>query len=823
MEEKQNIADKLAALRVDYQEKLPGKIKSIEQLWQKLRYFNWNDDAFHTLHNFVHALTGSGKTFGFSALSDSARELEIYLQNILNTGNVPDENQQEKLSQLIVALQRAGENPDKDITPITKVKIPQQVHTVDRNQQLIYLVDDDVHTAEYLGQQLISVGYKVEMFHQIKDVYEALKQSSPAAVIMDIMFPEGSLAGIDTVDNIRAATGQRTPILFMSARTDVTARLRVVRAGGDAYFTKPVDIEALITKLDEFAVPNAGEIHRVLLIEDDVELSQHYEAVLQQAGMITQIVNKPLNTIQVIHEFNPDILLMDMNMPDVNGLELSSVIRHEQHLIGIPIVFITADTNPEIRAGAESLGVDIFLTKPVDNTVLVDVVHSGIIKSRRLVNSIKQVSRDDLHTGMRNRKSFLADLEQAIASPSVEGSCRALIYITIDHFDIIREQIGIINLDPLATELASRIQQSFRSNEQASQMAEAIFAVLAVAPDEASMLQLGESIYKNITQSVITIGQHKLDIQCSIGIAYITDATHNIQRLLTQAEKEAINVSETGGNQIQQYSEQQQSGSVIQTDSEIREKILRAIKEKSFRLVFQPILNIENEHQEFYEVLLRMVDEENKAVLPAQFFPIAADENLLHEIDRWTIEHAITMLSENVRVRTHGTFFVKVSGESISRDSFMAWLCNCISNSRLRGEQKIVFEISEKDVITRVSDVKAFSDSLKSLSCGFALEHFGSTNQNLKLLEELPVDYVKIDGSMISRLSTDTAVRQELETLIKGIQLKNKNIIVGSVDNPTTMAMLWDWGVRLFQGYYIEEPHESLEFDFTRAVEFQVK
>ena len=87
----EDVVKKFAVLREDYKQKLPAKIGNIEQLWEKLRYFNWSDEAFHILHNFVHALTGSGKTFGFSALSDCARELESYLHDLLISHQAPDE------------------------------------------------------------------------------------------------------------------------------------------------------------------------------------------------------------------------------------------------------------------------------------------------------------------------------------------------------------------------------------------------------------------------------------------------------------------------------------------------------------------------------------------------------------------------------------------------------------------------------------------------------------------------------------------------------------------------------------------------------------
>ena len=123
----------------------------------------------------------------------------------------------------------------------------------------------------------------------------------------------------------------------------------------------------------------------------------------------------------------------------------------------------------------------------------------------------------------------------------------------------------------------------------------------------------------------------------------------------------------------------------------------------------------------------------------------------------------------------------------------------------------------EKDIVSRLNDVIEFARILKTMSCGFAVEHYDISKQNYSLLDEPNVDFVKIDGSKIS----ESKDNHELQKLVKEVQEKDKNIIIGSIENPSIIAMLWGWGVRHYQGYYIEEPHESLDFNFGQAVDHQ--
>jgi multidomain signaling protein FimX len=815
-------AEKLAELKQDYCKKLPSKIAQIEQLWQKLRYFNWSDEAFQTLHLLAHTLHGSGKTFGFDELSEHAKNLEHYLKNKIQSAKQLDETEYQEISDLIQALANALQNPDETSeaseTP-PKPKSLDQQSIASHAQYVIYLVDDDVHTAEYLAQQLINGGFQVVIYHSIKELYKALESNTPDVVLMDIIFPEGSLAGIEAVDKIRQTVGKRIPILFMSARSDVTARLQALRAGGDGYFSKPIDIEPLIHKLEEIMLSRSTDVERILLVEDDEDLAKHYQLVLQNAGKEVRIVTKPMSTIQELEEFLPNLVLMDINMPGVSGLDLATLINQEGRFIGLPIIFISAANAAEIKARALSIGGDEFLSKPVADQELIEAVNRGLLKSRRMKRTIKQVSRKDPLSGLIHRKSFLADLEQAIAKSDTEQSSAALIYITIESFDAIRAQIGLAELDPLASVLAQRILQPISNNAKASQLAESVYVVLAESSDQIDVPKLAEAIMQSITQTSVSLDPHKIDIQCGIGFSYLSNELTDVTALLADAEHAAAKATKKGVNQIQQ-SERSDSKESADYDKKLfDDKVKRAINEKSLRLVFQPILNVEDDEFEFYEVLCRLIDENNKVLLPEQFVPVVEQLNLHEEIDRWTVNQSVIRINENIRTRTQTNFLIQISTDTIAKPSFVPWLSNCLSSSKTRGERQFLFEMSEAKIVTRVKEVAKFSSALKELNCGFVINDFGSTDSSINLLDQLNIDYVKLSGLKISQLEENDNTKKELKLLIKSIQAKGIKIIAGSVENPLTMALLWDWGVRFFQGQYIEEPHESLEFDFSRAVE----
>jgi DNA-binding response OmpR family regulator/EAL domain-containing protein (putative c-di-GMP-specific phosphodiesterase class I) len=821
-----NYQKKLAILRENYKKKLPEKTAQVEELWKKLRYFNWSDAAYYTLYNLSHSLSGSGKTFGFSELSVQARNLEIYLKAKIKSAKRPNANEIEEISALISALLAAAEKPDelKDVIPDIVPTDSTQVSA--RSKYRVQIVDDDTHTAEYLSQQLIHSGYQVSICHGIYEIDEQLKSTQIDAVIMDIMFPEGSLAGVEAVERIRDTTGKRTPILFMSARGDVTARLRAVRAGGDAYFTKPITLESLLNKLDEVILSNANQADKVLLIEDDVDLAKHYQLVLEQAGKNIQVVNKPMQTIQALIEFQPDLVLMDINMPDVSGLDLAAMINQEGRFIGLPIIFVSAENAPDIRERALSIGGDEFLSKPVEDEVLIEVVNRRLLKSRRIRRTIKQVSRQDFHLGLIHRKSFLTELEQATSTiesqTSSDKAIAALIYITIESFTAIRKQVGIMGLDSLTDYLAERILKAVGSLGKASQLAETVYVVFAQTKNQQAIFDLTQSIRQSITESCVEINKHKIDIQCSIGFSIIERNTADVTSLLSDVESAAGLASELGVNQIQRT--ENASAETIDSGSknEFAKMISEAIEQKSFKLVYQPILNVENDSYEFNEVLCRLIDSDSNTLLPEQFNPIAEQLGMKSQIDRWAISETISRKGNKFQNKSLINYLIPLCAKSMTEAEFLPWLNDLLKATQVPNEKRFYFEIQEEDVFTRIKDVVRLSKVIKDNSCGLVINNFAKSERSLSLLEQLEIDYVKLNDQRISQLDESDELKAEFLNLVDSIHDKGAKIIVGSVENPMIMAILWDFGIRFFQGHHIEDPSESLSFDFGRAIEHQV-
>ncbi|UCE88807.1 MAG: response regulator transcription factor, partial [Pseudomonadota bacterium] len=358
---------RLQAIRDSYADRLPDKLDQVQKLWEKLHYLNWSDEAFLLLRHLVHNFAGSGRTFGFSSLSEVAARLDACLNDIIEAQRVPDEGEQARITTFVMALQAAALQPDAvDTQEDTKRVAPGAAAKMGKR---VFVVDNDRHVARYVAEQLAGLGYSVRTFDRINAAYKGLSEETPDAVLLDVVFPEGGLAGVEAVANIRVLSGTRTPVLFISVRNDITARLRAVRAGGDAYLTKPLDITALQEQLDALLRNKSADLYRILIIDDDLDAANPLALELQKKGFATHIVNYPMNAIHEVTEFSPDAVLMDLNMRECDGMELARVLRQDDDFVGMPIIFLADKVDAETRQRAAAISDDCF-PKPVDTELL---------------------------------------------------------------------------------------------------------------------------------------------------------------------------------------------------------------------------------------------------------------------------------------------------------------------------------------------------------------------------------------------------------------------------------------------------------------------
>ena len=808
---------RLAKIRQDYVQKLPAKLEQIETLWNKLRYFNWTHEGLKLVHSIVHTLAGNGKTFGFEDVTHYCHKIELLLQDFLNSDDIPNSDIQNEVSKLIEHLFKSLKqinNPNSNSIALNQSAEIKIATTLDRHNHTVYIVDDDEHVADFLAIQLESSGYQVETFYNVDDVLQKLKDKIPSALIMDVMFHgEAGMYGIEAAKKITAIAGKHIPTIYISSRSDITARLSALRAKGNAFFNKPVNTAKLISKIDDLILTHK-KAWRIAIIDDDDLVSECNAVVLQKYHFKTRVINQPLHALEQIQKFKPDLILMDIHMPDINGLELGQIIRQDENFQTTPILFLSADTSEAVKQASMTISGDEFLSKGISHNELLRKIHGRLVNSSIVKSQIKQIREKDAATGLVTRQHFFTLLQNAIALAK-KNTNQFLIQISVDHFEYISKQIGLLYLDNFIKHIVDTITRYLNTNDIACHLTDQSIAILC-CKDFTAIHAIANDIIKVILEKPFIRDDVSTEFTVSIGLAEINQDSTSIEQVITQVEQAVTQAQSQGGNQVHQYTIEaidDSSSSIISSD--LVSRVYRAVDERRFKLVFQPIIGMGDKKDEHYEVLLRLIDEKNKLYQPGQFFPVIKQNNLTHDVDRWVIENTLNVYANNPKMKVHGHFFIKLSGESLSKGAFSIWVNNCINSVSLPGTNRVTFELPEADIITRTTDTRKFITHLPRPTCQFAIDHFGTTEHSLALLEDFKVDCIKLDGALVNKILTDKQASSHVQALIKASQDAEVNIIAGALQDPKTLTLLWAWGVRHFQGYFIQSPNEDFDYDFS--------
>jgi diguanylate cyclase (GGDEF)-like protein len=451
----------IEALRQEFIAEIPQRIEDIARLWQELQAGRAKLADLQELIRLIHSLAGTSRTYGFDSLGLQAKEIEKALQAHLDQGSLPGTDAQQALVAQLSALEQQARQATQPASPQQAAANVEMPTLPLQAKALVYLLEDDPAQAGALAAQLGLFGYRVRHFQEIAPLLEHLQQERPAAMIFDIMLKEGPMGGIELARRLSAGAHKDVPLVFVSSRDDITARLEAVRAGCSAYLLKPVDANKLVDVLDNLIKHALPTPYRILIVEDQPALAQHIESLLQNAGLETSIVSRPLEALQAIDHFNPDLVLMDMYMPDCTGEELARLIRQHGHYDSLPIVFLSSELNLDIQLIALRTGADDFLTKPIDPKRL---VHAVRIRAERfrLLNSL--MVRDSM-TGLLNHARSKEALAAEVARARRSNTPIAVAMIDIDKFKSINDKHGHPVGDRVIKSLARLIKERLRSTD----------------------------------------------------------------------------------------------------------------------------------------------------------------------------------------------------------------------------------------------------------------------------------------------------------------------------------------------------------------------
>jgi diguanylate cyclase (GGDEF)-like protein len=334
------------------------------------------------------------------------------------------------------------------------------------------------------------------------------------------------------------------PVVFFSNRSDIEARLDAVRAGCSGYFVKPVNYSDVLETLDRLT-RSEPEPYRILIVDDEKEAAEFHAASLRAAGLSTVTVTDPLEVTSQLVEFQPDVILMDVYMPGCSGVELAAVIRQEEAFIGVPIVFLSRETDRMKQIVALGEGGDDFFTKPVAPNELVAVISARAERSRTL----RTLMEKDGLTGLYSHSRIIEQIESAVRRAERQQGELAVAMLDIDEFKVVNDTHGHLVGDQVLKALAYLLRQHLRMSDVLGRFGGDEYMILLPDTDGTAAVEKVEDIRRDFAAIDHDTGHGLFSVTVSCGVAEYPTAL-SCHELIAAADDALYGAKRAGRNRV---------------------------------------------------------------------------------------------------------------------------------------------------------------------------------------------------------------------------------------------------------------------------------
>jgi multidomain signaling protein FimX len=408
----------------------------------------------------------------------------------------------------------------------------------------------------------------------------------------------------------------------------------------------------------------------------------------------------------------------------------------------------------------------------------------------------------DAATGTLQRKFFVKWLQESLGQ-SIKAGVRHLVSVQPDRLDAVADDIGPLHFEDFISQFAGLINEVRQPNDLIGRFGDGNFMLLMERGTTRDIETWGRQLTQKVSSQVLRVGDKQISCTCTVGIGTIDPRAPDAAVSILDAIAARLNGHEAGGNRIHLIDHLEEDTRQQASDEIWVKRIKAALMENRFRLMQQPVASLMGGERGMYDVLVRMIDEQGEEVLPGEFMAAAERSDLMKNIDRWIIGAAMSVCSS----RKIDKLFVRLSKDSMRDKSLLQWLANQLKASRI-DPSHIVFQISEQNATEYLADVTELSAGLRKAGFQFAIEHFGTGRDPQRLLAHLPLNFVKIDGTLMQGLSVDQGQQQKVRDFVDQARSRNISTIAERVEDANTMAVLWQLGIEFIQGYFVNEPEQ---------------
>src|SRR5688572_5828705 len=426
------------------------------------------------------------------------------------------------------------------------------------------------------------------------------------------------------------------------------------------------------------------------------------------------------------------------------------------------------------------------------------------VEAREPEDLVEQVVHKDPATGFYHRRRFLEVLTDRLDAAGSRG-VRVLAYIRPDKFREIEEQIGPLASEDVLIQIAQQLRELTQPQDLYGRFGGQVFTLFLERATLRDVEAWAKNALARIADRVFESAHNTLSVTCTIGLAEVGPATERLDALIAEARRSNQVGRDEGGNRVVLQQTSDESTRVQRFDEIWVQQIKTALMENRFRLAHLPIASLSGEQLAMFDTVLRLIDAQGDEVAAAEFMPAAFRNRLLRAIDRWVIGASLAFCAKTPL----DCVFIKLSAESIIDKTLTDWLAKAVASSGVAARQ-LCFQVSEQNATQYLTQTQGLATQLRSKGHRFAIENFGIGRDSGRILAQTPMDFLKIDGSLMQGISSDAALQEKVRVYVHAASNRAIPVIAERVEDANTMAVLFQLGVGYMQGHYVHEPEVVL-------------
>jgi len=439
------------------------------------------------------------------------------------------------------------------------------------------------------------------------------------------------------------------------------------------------------------------------------------------------------------------------------------------------------------------------------------VLLHDVTEMRGLARQMSYQATHDALTGLVNRREFERRLEEAIESGHRGDGQHVLCYLDLDRFKIVNDSSGHLAGDSMLREVAKLLRDAVRDSDTVGRLGGDEFGTLLVGCPLDKARQIADDLTRSVGEYRFVWKDKIFNIGVSVGLVEISRESGTLEELLAAADTACYVAKKQGSGRVVVYSARDEALARHTGEIQWLQRLQGALKENRFHLYQQVIVPAHaDDGGPALEVLLRLQDEAGHELPPSEFMRAAERYRLMGLVDRWVVQTTFAALGRGaIPVPAHRSVAINVSGQTLGDAQFLEFVVECFDTSGVAPAQ-VCFEINESAVVANLDHARRFVGVLHGMGCQFALDDFGSGVGSFSNLKNLPLDYLKIDGSFMRNLARDTVNQAMVAAMIKLARTLNFKVIAEQVEDAASVDVARRMGVDYLQGYAIGRPQPLL-------------